>query len=154
MVGCASLAGIGDPISDEEQTDAGSTGTSGASGTSGTRGVDAGTKDSATTETGVDAAATCMLPKKPNDATCATGSECCSNACAGDRRCRDSCEQGGRCDRSSDCCVNLYCSLTSLLTCQACKLNGQDAEKTVFSGTPVPSSCCSGNVDVQGKCAP
>ena len=101
-----------------------------------------------------DGAPVCVAPKKLNGTACAAGAECCSNACTAQRKCVDACRApGGGCTLVEDaCCIGTYCSISSGARCATCIPDGAPAEMVM--STSLRASCCTGNVDATGKCAP
>jgi hypothetical protein len=117
---------------------------------------DAATNDAANDAS--DAAPACVAPKKPDGAMCGASADCCSNACASNNTCKAACgANGAACDpfTSGACCVSLYCSPSAADKCVNCRPNGADAETLGVSGSPIPTSCCTGHVEANTKiCAP
>jgi hypothetical protein len=85
---------------------------------------------------------------KQNDEACGASAECCSNSCREDRKCHTDCTpQGDVCfPPSPDCCIGSYCRVGFPPTCSPCIAAGLDADNNQ------PRSCCSGLVQVGGKC--
>lgn len=165
LVGCAAIANLGDATTADNQTDGSAASSSGApsssglpgssglpASSSGTPAMDGGTT---TAEAGVDAAPTCPAPKKLNNGDCNVPNDCCSNACASDHRCRDTCAADNTgCGGTGDCCVGLWCPPSfSNRKCTACRPN--DAGAAAIGPVVLNDSCCSGNVDpANGRCIP
>lgn len=146
LVGCGSLSDLtgGDP------TDAGTDASNGAvsdSAADGWGGNDGGSDGTVTTDAAIDRYVDpCPIhpgenpPRKLMDDVCSKGSDCCSDHCNFDGRCKGDCKQSGvaNCSTNGDCCVGFYCSSFS---CSSCRLAGTAAE--LVSGTPRADSCCS-----------
>ena len=91
----------------------------------------------------------CLPPTKPNDSACALASECCSNACSEDARCRGSCKasEGALCNPFDDeCCIGLFCAAELPTRCRNCRTKGASPQ----NGNA--STCCSRALDGDGKC--
>lgn len=127
--------------------------TSSSSGTASSSASSSGsTSSSSSSSGGTDAAADVAKPdpcpahpgetppRKLTDDTCTKNSDCCSDHCNFDNKCKGDCKQGGvaNCSNNGDCCVGYYCSA---FACAGCRLSGNPAE--VVLGAPRPDSCCS-----------
>jgi hypothetical protein len=89
----------------------------------------------------------CVAPKKPNDQSCAAGSECCSDACNEDGKCHDKCRTNDFCDPfGNDCCLGMYCPVSIPFRCKTCLGAGEEPEDNL------KKSCCSRDVNGAGKC--
>jgi hypothetical protein len=166
LVGCAAIANLGDAqTTPDDGADGGagaSSGTPGSNGMPGGNGMPGsgtsgtgGDGGAAASEAGVDAAPACAAPKKANNVDCNIPSECCSNACASDRRCRDTCVADNTdCGGTGDCCVGLWCPPNiSTRRCTACRPDDAGAAK--IGPVILPDSCCSKNADLSsGRCIP
>jgi hypothetical protein len=158
VVACASLAGIDDPIptppgetTPDSSSTPGSSGTPSPSGSSGSSGSDT---DGSGGDTGPPPTPPC--PKKADDSDCANGSECCSDHCNEQKKCRPSCtSEDDDCSIGSDdeCCVGFWCRGLTPPRCAPCIKSGEQAERVgLGGGIAVRQSCCSRDVNADGEC--
>ncbi|MBX3190960.1 MAG: hypothetical protein KF819_28450 [Labilithrix sp.] len=161
-IGCAALAGLGDPI-DPPEEDAGSSGASGSSpgssgspsvspegSSSGSSGVAPGSSSGSLADAGDDSG------KGAKGAACEGPGDCVSGRCAENRRCVDDCKTTGKdgyysCGTGGDdCCLGSSCQFLNVVEgrrCIDCVPAGGDRRGTNNQ------SCCSGKSS-GGKCLP
>jgi hypothetical protein len=126
VVGCASIAGIGDGSDGADQSANGaivdarpdaappsSSGSSGSSGVAADASLDAVAPPTPDASDGVDAAAPCT--KVPNTGTCGSNADCCSNQCSAAGKCTSKCSAGYGSCLNDVCCLGLRCS--AILLC-------------------------------------